>query len=97
MPSSAPETGVHHTTTSRSITSGGRCIGEDDRLQDRKRRDGGYVLLWNVRSGERDLPTVQQSALITSGRQNDPHFAAPRCGAGEAVGWKRVLDAHSIG
>jgi hypothetical protein len=48
-------------------------------------------------SDKRDLPTVQQSALITSGRQNDPHFAAPRCGAGEAVGWKRVLDAHSIG
>jgi hypothetical protein len=67
MPSSAPETGVHHTTTSRSITSGGRCIGEDDRLQDRKRRDGGYVLLWNVRSGERDLPTVQKCEEFIAG------------------------------
>ena len=32
-------TGVHHAMTSCCIAPGGRCIGEDDRLQDRKRRD----------------------------------------------------------
>jgi hypothetical protein len=39
---------------------------------DRKQHDGvtGDGLLWNVRSGEWNLPTVQQSALVTGGRRN---------------------------
>ena len=32
-------------------------------------------------SDKRDLPTAQQSALITDGRRNGPRFTAPRCGA----------------
>ena len=48
-------TGVHHAMTSCCIAPGGRCIGEDDRLQDRERRDSvaGDGLLWNNCSGER--------------------------------------------